>query len=143
MVRHGTSVFNWISAEIKKVHPGGDYTEEHKKAMVREDTIDPDLHEFGIMQAELARESVNKLNVRTVFVSPVQRAIQTAVHMFKDHPNKANITLVVVPIMREIMHTANDIPADYDKVMERYGEGAPDAFGLKFDFSMFFLYGRP
>lgn len=111
--------------------------------MVREDTIDPNLHEFGVMQAELARESVNKLNIRTVLVSPVQRAIQTAVHMFKDHPNKANITLVIVPIMREIMHTANDIPADYDKVMERYGEGAADAHGLKFDFSMFFLYGRP
>jgi len=63
--------------------------------------------------------------------------------MFKNHPNKENITLVVAPIMREIMHTANDIPADYDFVMERYGEGKPDAHGLKFDFSMFFLFGRP
>lgn len=63
--------------------------------------------------------------------------------MFKNHPNKENITLVVAPIMREIMHTSNDIPADYDFVMDRYGEGKPDAHGLKFDFSMFFLYGRP
>lgn len=53
----------------------------------------------------------------------MQRALQTAIHMFKNHPNKDKITFVVLPLIHEYFHVSNDIPADYQKVMERYAVG--------------------
>jgi hypothetical protein len=42
----------------------------------------------------------------------------------------------VLPLAREVMHTSNDIPMDVYELQQRYGEGQPDAQGLKFDFSI-------
>ena len=74
-------------------------------------------------------------------VSPMQRAMQTAILMFKDHPNANKIKFMVTPACREIMHTSNDINCDVNKLIERYGPGAKDAEGLTFDFSMLLMHG--
>lgn len=73
----------------------------------------------------------------------MQRAMQTTIHMFKNHPNKDNMHFVVLPIVREVMHTTNDIAMDCFEMMEKFGEGKPAACGIKFDFSRLFLYGIP
>jgi len=67
----------------------------------------------------------------------------TTIHMYKNHPNKDKIKFVVLPIAREIMHTTNDIAIDCHELMDRFGEGKPDACGIKFDFSKLFVYGIP
>lgn len=69
--------------------------------------------------------------------------MMTTVHMFKKHPNKANIKFVVLPIVREGLHTTCDVAVDVDEMMTKFGEGSPDACGLSFDFSRMFLYGIP
>ena len=73
----------------------------------------------------------------------MQRAMMTTVHMYKNHPNKDKIKFVVLPIVREILHTTNDLCIDPDELMAKFGEGKEAACGLKFDFSRFFLYGIP
>jgi len=73
----------------------------------------------------------------------MQRAMMTTIHMFKNHPNKANIKFVVLPIAREVLHTTNDIAMDCTEMIEKYGEGKPEACGLNFDFSRLFIYGIP
>lgn len=42
-----------------------------------------------------------------MLVSPLRRAIQTAYHLFKDHPNKPK--LMVVPFLREMLSSSCDI----------------------------------
>jgi hypothetical protein len=55
--------------------------------------------------------------------------------MFKDHPNKSTITFIVLPIVRELLHTSNDMPADIWMVIKKYAAGEPICEGLLFDFS--------
>ena len=75
--------------------------------------MDPELHEpIGVAQAEANASKVNALNVKYVLVSPMQRAMQTAIHMFKGHPNLANIRFIVEPEMHEILHTTCDLNID-------------------------------
>jgi len=53
--------------------------------------MDPELHPAGLMQCEAAQPVANSINFTVVFISPMQRAIMTTIHMFKNHPNKKNI----------------------------------------------------
>jgi hypothetical protein len=73
----------------------------------------------------------------------MQRALQTAIHMFKDHPNKDKITFIALPLVHEYLHTSNDIPADYQEVMKRYAVGEAICEGLKFDFGLIEACGQP
>ena len=76
----------------------------------------------------------------------MRRAMETAIHMFKNHPNaKRCIKFVVLPIAREIIHTICDIAIDYDQLIEMYGKKDEngDYTDLQFDYSRFFLYGIP
>jgi broad specificity phosphatase PhoE len=63
---------------------------------------------------------VNKVNFKTVFVSPMQRALQTCIHLFKNHPNKKAIKFIVLPISREVLETSNDIALDIEEIMSKY-----------------------
>lgn len=67
----------------------------------------------------------------------------TTIHMYKNHPNKKNIKFVVLPMIREVYHTTNDIAIDVYEMMEKFGEGAEMACGLNFDFSNIYQYGVP
>ena len=78
-----------------------------------------------------------------VWVSPMRRALKTAILMLKDHPNAANLTLVVVPLCREFLHTTNDLPSDVFELIERFKEGSPECHGLKIDFTMLLHYSQP
>jgi len=40
--------------------------------------------------------------------------------MFKSHPNKEKITFIVLPLIHEVIHTSNDIPADIKLVIDKY-----------------------
>ena len=55
--------------------------------------------------------------------------------MFKDHPNKDNIKFIILPIVTEIVSHVCDVPIDCYDLIDKYGEGQPDACGFKFDFS--------
>ena len=55
--------------------------------------------------------------------------------MFKRHPNKANIKFIVLPCVREILSTTNDLSMDCDDLMELYKDGQKVNEGIKFDWS--------
>ena len=45
-----------------------------------------------------------------IVVSPLRRTLQTAYHLFKDHPNFNNIKVVINPDVRETFGFSCDIP---------------------------------
>ena len=61
--------------------------------------------------------------------------MQTAIHMFKGHPNLAKIHFVVEPMVHEIMHTTNDMHMDALELLQKYAPGQPSCHGINFDFS--------
>lgn len=73
----------------------------------------------------------------------MQRAMMTTIHMFKNHPNKENIKFVVLPCIREVYYTTNDIAMDCFDMMDKFADGKDMTCGIKFDFSNFFMYGTP
>lgn len=50
----------------------------------------------------------------------MQRTLQTTINMFKNHPKKKEIKFLVVPIIREVLETANDIALDIDEIVDKY-----------------------
>ena len=73
----------------------------------------------------------------------MQRAMQTTVNMFKEHPNKHNIKFVVLPMVREALRSINGIAINCYDMMAKFGEGQKIAGGLKFDFSYLLSYENP
>ena len=57
----------------------------------------------------LAKPHAEALDVELVFVSPLTRAIQTAIGLFKYHPRQPQI--IVIPSLREMYHTGCDTPS--------------------------------
>ena len=55
--------------------------------------------------------------------------------MFKNHPGVEQIKFRVLPLAREVLHTACDIHEDIHRTIERFAPGQPDTEGLVFDFS--------
>lgn len=141
MIRHGLSKFNIKNTWVKATYGAG--SKEHKACHNDPELLDPELHPIGIMQCEAAHPVVNAMDVKIIFTSPLQRTITTTIHMFKNHPNKANIKFIVLPIIREILSTTNDFAMDCDELMAKYADGSPLNHGIKFNWSRMYDYGQP
>lgn len=65
-------------------------------------------------------------DVKTVFVSPLRRALQTAYLLFKDHSHFNRINFIVHPLLRENTHTVCDIPETLELVKTEYISKIPN-----------------
>lgn len=74
------------------------------------DYIDCQLTQKGIEQSELAGIHASKINFKEVWVSPLRRALESAFHIFKDHPSFNEISFKVKPMLREKIRVSCDIP---------------------------------
>ena len=88
---------------------------------------------MGIKQCEDHQFEMNAISFKVIFVSPMRRALQTAIHMFKGHPEKLVIKFIVLPIAREVMGWACDIAMSCEEMMKEFGE---EQEGISFDFTM-------
>ena len=61
--------------------------------------------------------------------------------MFKKHPSKDTIRFIVLPIVREILGTTNDLAMEIEDTMFKYGPDQEICEGIQFDFSLLMLYG--
>ena len=83
------------------------------------------------------------LNAKYVLVSPLRRAMQTCVEMFKDHPKVKSIKFIVVPLVREVLHTVCDVPCCVHELQRTFAKGEPACEGIEFDFSHLKHAGEP
>ena len=141
LIRHGFSEFNKKHLVLKK--DGGKDDERWTALKGNTDVIDAPLAAIGVHQALVNAPKLVDLNITRVMVSPMRRALQTAIHMFKSHPNLDKMQFIVVPHCHEIMHTSNDIPMDVYQLIKHFAHGEALCEGLKFDFSWLLHYGNP
>lgn len=72
--------------------------------------VDLGLSDKGIGQCQLAAEHAKNINFVEVVMSPMRRTIETAFHIFKDHPNFKNIKFKINSVIREKVLIAGDFP---------------------------------
>lgn len=127
IIRHANSTFNLRWAQVEREIQLGNSTEEAFLDVVRDmNLLDCPLSELGIQQCRDAAKQAHSLqNIKTVFISPLRRALQTAHLLFKDHPNFSRIKFHVHPLLRENMHTVCDIPERFDVVKNEYSAKIP------------------
>ena len=88
---------------------------------------DPNQRDWGIWENgkkewEDAVEEANSIDIHTVFVSPLRRALQTAYYVFKNHPNFEEITFVVLPKLKEGLKTWSDIPNNINDTFNEFSK---------------------
>jgi broad specificity phosphatase PhoE len=90
-IRHGESTFNaaWAAAPVDPLH------------------YDARLSALGRAQVRAAREVVLGYPVELVLVSPLTRALQTAVGLFHGHPRAP--AMRIVPLLRERVENSCDV----------------------------------
>lgn len=118
LIRHGNSMFNKLFHELEG--PGYVVTPRYFDIYSDLSIIDSPLSQLGIEQCKSAARLAAEVEFDTIFVSPLRRAIETTLHIFKDHPNFLNMKFVIHPHIRENIMTAGDIPGDINKLVERF-----------------------
>ena len=132
-IRHGTTEWNWL--HMKSKEEPGNYSLD-KFGM---DLLDSNLHEEGREQAIQKQSWAAKYKATYVFTSPLRRALETTYLLFKEHPNRQNINIIVHPLIVEKMKYNHDFPRDFVATRAEY-EAKEE---LKFDFSLFDTYLHP
>jgi broad specificity phosphatase PhoE len=97
---------------MEKEYKYGKGSKESKAYDMDKTGFDLPLHPIGIEMCVANQHLVNDVDWKIVYVSPMQRTLQTTIHMFKNHPNKDNIKFVILPIVREVLKKINDIAMD-------------------------------
>ena len=75
-------------------------------------------------------------------MSPCRRTIQTACALLKDHPNKANLTLILTPGALEHVGFKNILMLHAD-ALRAYCLKMEEEFGLNFNTAFLLRYGNP
>ena len=122
LIRHANSTFNYRWHAVEKEIEEGQATSEKFLEIIKDTVLlDCPLSDLGIIQCQEAQPLANSLiGIKTVLISPLRRALQTAYLVFKDHPNFQSIKFIVHPMLRENMHTVCDIPENFLDVKNAY-----------------------
>lgn len=94
---------------------------------------DAQVNDEGIEQCIAKQAFFNAIDIHTVFMSPMRRAIQTAYYTFKDHPNLENIKFIVVPAWREFMNYASGVPSNIQETVKSFEGKLPNIDMSLFD----------
>ena len=97
LIRHAESEFNHIHST----------STDKLSLFLNKNLIDCSITKNGQIQAGLASKKVKLLPISIVFVSPLQRALQTARIIFENHQDKPKI--YVVPFLREKVSASCDL----------------------------------
>ena len=120
LYRHSTSIANI------KFNKKGVTQDELKELDWSEVERDSELADVGIDLCISKQRIFNSINIHTVFVSPMRRALQTAYYTFKNHPNFDKIKFIIIPKARESINFASAIPTNIDSVVSHFRELIPN-----------------
>jgi broad specificity phosphatase PhoE len=112
LIRHAQSKYNHAE------HLAIELKQNPLEVNFRPELLDAHLTDFGISQTHEAAIQAQDLDITTVLVSPLRRALQTAYNIFKDHKNKPK--LKVFPMIREKMGATCDIAVELNDIMKEF-----------------------
>lgn len=138
LIRHASSISNYMSEELFE-HFGKENVTRGQWIDVQSspDLNDCKLSEKGIQQCTEAASHAKNYNFVEVYISPLRRTMETAYHIFKDHPGAKSIKFVVEPHIREKIMIGSDAPSwnSHEVITLEYCQLFQDA-GMTLDLSM-------
>lgn len=110
-IRHGTTDFNKALA-----------AEPQNKEILKldESFLDCPLSEEGRKDAESVKETVENINIKYVFVSPLLRCLETAEIVLNGHKDAGEIEVFIHPYIAEIVSACHDISINIKQKKERF-----------------------
>ena len=95
--------------------------------------LDGHLNSNGEKQAENSSDKFNNIDIEAIYVSPLYRTLESAFILFKNHPKKDNIQLIVHPLLTEVVSSMNNFTDDIEIKKSIYNEKSE----IKVDWSLF------
>lgn len=95
--------------------------------------IDSEISEEGWKGIEIFSEKMKDLNIKYVLVSPLKRAMHTAIAGLQEHPNFENIKFVIFPCLKACLTATMDMTSmSLEELKESYERQFPGV-NLTFD----------
>jgi len=120
-MRHGETWFNREKYMFSRGNP--EFGDSH-------------LSDDGINQIKASQETINKLNLEKVFVSPYYRTLQTVTIALENYPNLKDITVTVHPKLAEVVCGAQEFILDIKQNKKDFNMDSK----VKIDWSYFDKY---
>ena len=118
-------------------HGETDYNKDINKkgAKIKYDInyLDGHLNLNGKRQAEKASLLFKNLDIEAIYVSPLYRTLESASIIFKNHPKKSNLKLIVHPLLSEVISGMNNFTDDIEIKKNLFNEKSD----VKVDWSIF------
>ena len=121
-LRHGETFFN--------LDPDKDGRKTNYKY------IDCKLTKKGIEEAKSLKETMNKLSIEAIYISPMYRSFQTIFYALEDYPDLSKIKIIVHPLVSEVSSCVQDYLLDIKKTKKEFNMNSK----IKFDWSIFDEY---
>lgn len=137
LIRHATTVQNQEIERMLKLNEEKTvtYLRDWLACHTNLDLLDTSLSQKGQAQCEKAAKAAAQVPFTTVFISPMRRTLQTAFHIFKEHPQFKEIKFFVMPELREKLQVVADTPSlNASALMQEFKE----EFGENFDYETYF-----
>ncbi|KAL4450803.1 hypothetical protein ABPG74_011645 [Tetrahymena malaccensis] len=143
IIRHGFSQHNFSEKETLYDKPlKGKSDPRYKQLHMDPKYTDNPLHPVGIQQCLNHQKYINEIDFEIVFISPLQRALQTCIYLFATHPNRQNIKFVLMPELYECLCSSGCFgPNTLTSLRESINKLA-DQYNIKLDFSLVEQLGR-
>ena len=108
LMRHGETFFNSDPDKIAR--------------LTNIKYIDPKLNERGIKQSKSVQDILNKLSFETIYISPMYRVFQTISYALENHPDLAQIKIVVHPLVNVVTSCVQDYIYDIKKTKSDFNK---------------------
>lgn len=108
-IRHAESKFNQIMLDSNNFHLKNS-----------RELIDCGITETGKIQCEILGKSLYEIKIRTVFISPLNRTIETCYESLKDYPELEKIKFIILPLASEIISSSCDIPMSLQEKKSKF-----------------------
>ena len=120
-IRHGETDYNkFLKSKGKSIKYDINY-------------IDSPINKKGEQQALDASIKLQNLNIEIIYISPLYRCLQTAFFLFKNHPNKKNLKIVVHPLLTEVVSGVNNFTYQIQKTKKKFNQHSE----IKVDWTLF------
>jgi len=106
-VRHAQTIYNKICIDKEKELKTLDFVVFEEKWS--KDLVDTSISEEGVNQTKILAQKIKDLNVTYVFVSPLNRCIETMYQSLKDHQNYNKLIIYVHPLLNERICSSCDL----------------------------------
>ena len=82
----------------------------------------------GEEQIERLRDILKEFNIKFVWVSPLKRAVRTALEALKLHPNFKEIKFFIMPWLKSKVQELMDLPSlSLEELLKEFADSYPEA----------------